>query len=169
MSGGADSRVEIGPNELVEALAMALERMAFVLTDVRLDEEEDLGEDRNWVTVHFFRERDGARGRIWLAADDAFACELGASLLALEAADVDLGTVGMPALLELGNVLGGEVVRLLGGAEERFKLGLPEIAAPVDTDEAADLVRSRLRSDEGGHIDALFTFAEPGDESGGAD
>ena len=144
------SAVPIDHDALTGVVVEALERMAFVLADEHLgdDQSEGLAER---VEIRLSRQEDGAEGRIRLAANEMFALELGSSLIGDEPDEVDLATIGRPALLELANVIGGEVVRLLGGTDVPFKLGLP---AAIDADvEVEGSAKTCLVTDLDGRLD----------------
>jgi hypothetical protein len=146
---------KVATDDLAELVIGALERMAFVLAD-RVESEPTRSGLAERVAITFERQQDGVVGRVLLDADEAFIRELGASLLGMDSDEVDLDEVARPALLEFANVLGGEVVRLLGGAVEPFKLGLPELAEGGA--DANDAVRASFVTDERGHLEVTCVF-----------
>jgi hypothetical protein len=115
---------------LIDLATQALERTAFVLTDpVDPDETADYPPLTRFARVAY---HGPAVGEIFLCATDGFVAELASSLLGVEPEEVQPGGEGADALRELANILGGSVIRELGGEQCEYSLGLPELAAAAD-------------------------------------
>jgi hypothetical protein len=164
-------------NALSELVVEALERMAFLIVDA-CDAEDLPGpfDPTRRARIAITGVQDGT---VWLDADDGFVCELAAGLLGCDSDEVDPDTTGREALSELANIVGGSVVVALGGQDENYRLGLPELL-----DEGADAtpagggdgesegegegdsgaVRTLLASDEG----AIAVCWAPADAAAGA-
>ena len=117
----------IASHDLANTIVIALERMAFVLT-----EEVDAAEAAQLFPPTFhakiaFSGPAGA-GSIFLSASEGFIIEMSSSMLGMEPEEVedDIETLGAEAIRELANVVGGEIIVMLGGKEVEFQLGLPE-------------------------------------------
>ncbi len=113
---------------LAAAVVQVLERMAFLLAEPANATDVDAQARRHARVV--FR-GPGETGELLLSADDGFVCDVAAGLLGVDPSDVDAGSDGVEALVELANVIGGEVLRLLGAAEVEFQLGLPAAVEPT--------------------------------------
>ena len=123
-----------------EVVIEALERTAFVLADaVDPDEITGLGPLNNHSRVNFTGD---VCGEVHLAATDGFLCELAASLLGIDAGDIDLDSHGRDALSELTNIVGGSIILELGGDEKPYEYGLPEVldGVPFAPDPESDNV-----------------------------
>lgn len=115
----------IEPHDIARTVILALERMAFVLTDeVSSEEAESLPRTSHHARIQITGPNE--RILIRLSACTGFLTEFTASMLGLEHQDIDLGRLGDDALKELASVIGGEVVLLLGGTEAGLRLGMPE-------------------------------------------
>lgn len=128
-----------------------LERMAFVLAEPA---EESLAElEPEWVChaeIRFGEAADG--GRAYLSATEGFLREFASSMLGLEPGEIDFEKEGCNALLEMANVCAGELVILLGGAEEYFQLSLPEFvdaAVPFEGQAGSPEVEAVVKSEDG--------------------
>ena len=119
---------------LLEAVSTALERMAFMV-----------GEPVPYLNgeVHHASSIDvrvdEAHYKVCVRATDGALQELLSGLIDAETFDEEQGQL---AVRELANVLGGEVLRILGGDERPSKLGLPE-DGPV-CEETEQTVRTTL-------------------------
>ena len=120
---------ELTTERIGEVVIEALERTAFVLADaVDKDEAETCGNLSNHSRVNFTGD---VNGEVHLAATDGFLRELAASLLGIDASEIDLGTHGRDALCELTNIVGGSIILELGGDERPYEYGLPEVLENV--------------------------------------
>jgi len=108
-------------NELtVEALA----RTAFVIAEaVDPEEAAELPEATCFTRIEY---GGPVSGWVGFAASEGFVRELAASLLGVEAEDIDMSVEGADAFRELANIVGGSVILALGGDERNLSLGLPE-------------------------------------------
>ncbi len=137
------------------ALVRILERLAFVLAEPWHSFPDDLIENSFGHAQISFAADDGTTGvDLILSGNTGFLTELAASILGLENDEVDDCTRG-DALLELANVIGGEIVMMLGGESIAYTLSLPKT---VDTDKAVsgpswggdvDLDACAIQSEEG--------------------
>ncbi len=80
-------------------------------------------------------------GQLRLAATTGFLIEASSALLGIEADEVDVPGDTEASLLELANVLGGELVSLLGGESQQFDFGIPGLGGEAwsDADETVRL------------------------------
>lgn len=102
----------------------ALEATAFMITDsVSSIGEEPLA----YNSVISIRGEDQIMSII-LSATGGFLEELASSMLGVDPSEIDEQIEGPQALSEFANILGGEVVMALGGAERSFTLSLPQPA-----------------------------------------
>jgi len=125
---------------LTSNVVRALDRMAFVLAERskkdpavvlrRIVDEGPVAAARIGIAL------DGVQNELLLAGSPGFLTELSASLLGVEPTEVDVEHEGRYALLELANVVGGELVLLLGGRDRPLRLGLPEGATATDVSRA---------------------------------
>ena len=117
----------IASHDLANTIVVALERMAFVLT-----EEIDAAEAAQLFPPTFHAKIDysgpSGTGQIFLSASEGFITEMSSSMLGMEPDEVeeDIETLGAEAIRELANVVGGEIIIMLGGKDVEFQLGLPE-------------------------------------------
>jgi two-component system chemotaxis response regulator CheY len=109
----------IDPARLDEVVLQALERMAFILAD-RCEAPVDEGALRRRIG---FAGPD-VEGELVIAASEGLAREAAAGMTGMEDAQFDEESL-CKVLDELANIIGGEVIVLLGGRERPFKLGLP--------------------------------------------
>lgn len=134
------STLSIASVELNSRAMTTLEQMLFVLAEpVEDDPEEVLPRCTHHASVAF--ESGNKQGVLHLSSDPTFLVELASSLLGLEPSEVDADKQGLGALLELANVLAGQVVLMLGGRHVEFRLSLPtqvqaEIVARADRVDA---------------------------------
>ncbi len=128
---------------ILSLAADALMQIAFLITEpVDGDSPQ---ESSHFARIHF--KGPDQQGELHLLASSGFANEVAANLLAVEPHEVQAEEAGQ-ALGELANILGGEVVAALGGVEQPFELGLPEIlSSPPPPSSGATMVR--LESEEG--------------------
>lgn len=101
-----------------------LERMAFVLCEDAEEPRFDPSDYREHVCIEMGSAND--KVLVHLSGDSGFLSELASSMLGLIPEEVRPSEQGRQALLELGNVVGGDVVHLLGGETVEFDLGLPK-------------------------------------------
>ncbi|MEZ5989303.1 MAG: hypothetical protein R3F30_09310 [Planctomycetota bacterium] len=71
--------------------------------------------------------RRGPGGPPYVSATEGFLREFTANLLGLEEDEVDIARYGPHAMHDLANLIGGEVVVMLGGSEEDSPLCRPEL------------------------------------------
>ena len=135
--GAANGLPEIDPARLDEVVLQSLERMAFILADP-CEASVDEGALKRRID---FR-GPGVEGELIIAASEGLAREAASGMTGLEAAEFDEEAL-CKVLDELPNIIGGEVVVLLGGREKPFKLGLP---GPLDGQPAAPRCRRRFAS-----------------------
>lgn len=128
---------EIDPARLDEVVLQSLERMAFILADP-CEASVDEGALKRRID---FR-GPGVVGELIIAASEGLAREAASGMTGLEAAEFDEEAL-CKVLDELANIIGGEVVVLLGGREKPFKLGLP---GPLDGQPSTPRCRRRFAS-----------------------
>lgn len=121
---------DITHEKLAELVVEALERTAFLISDPISDEEASSYGAPTWFSTIAYH--GGSKGNIYLSATEGFVRELAASLLGVEADEVDLETHGRDAINELANIVGGSVTLELGSETNQFSLGLPESASASD-------------------------------------
>jgi len=111
---------------LARTVILALERMAFLLAEeVDEDYAEEVASFTSFVTVAFTGE--GQAARLYISVTEGFLREFTANLLGLEEDEVDVDRYGPHAMNDLANLIGGEVVVMLGGSEEDSPLCRPEL------------------------------------------
>lgn len=115
----------LNPDDLVAKVDHILETMCFIIADL-LDEApsavpEDLSLTNAWITFRTATEE----GRLELRADPDFLLEAASGLLGIEPEMVDPACDPAETLLELANIIAGEVVALLGGEDHTYTMGLP--------------------------------------------
>jgi CheY-specific phosphatase CheX len=121
-STNALSRSTLSAETLARLVTEALERTAFVLADP-CETPEQLPNADTFAQIDFHGPESGA---VDLRASRAFARNLAASLLGVEATDIT-DAQAEEALRELANIVGGSVITALGGDDCRFSLGLPSL------------------------------------------
>jgi len=113
-------------NKSLQNLIMgALERIAFLVvepTDPNVT--NDLPPAYASAKIDF----DGfAMGTVVVSASEGFLLEMASGILGVEPEDISVEVEGLDALREITNILGGEVLRALGGDDNPSKLSLPEV------------------------------------------
>ena len=108
---------------LTSDMVNILERMAFVLGEAAEEPRLDPSDYREHVRIEMASVND--KFLVHLSGDSGFLSEVASSMLGVLPEEVHPGEQGRQALLELGNVVGGAVVRRLGGETIEFDLGLP--------------------------------------------
>jgi CheY-specific phosphatase CheX len=131
----------IDPGAFLATVANALERMAFVVVEPSGDTPAAVLAGSTYHAVIGLQHDDG-HGVVMVAATDGFLQEFIAGMLGLEQEAIDLGDHGAGAVMELANVLGGEAVMAVGGAESPLRLGLPEC---LDAAASGELLRRVAR------------------------
>lgn len=115
---------------LQEKIDNVLEMMCFVIADpmdAPLDEEQASEQDiKAWISF----EGENCSGSVQLSATTGFVQEAASGLLGVEPDEIQSEEETVETLLELANVIGGEVVLLLGGENTRFDMGIPS-ADPI--------------------------------------
>ena len=115
----------------------ALETMCFVLADP-IDAADAGSLDRHARIAY---EKDDETATLELSASDGFLAEVASGLLGVEPDEIDLEEDTGAVIKELANIFCGEVVELVGGADEEIRMGLHE-AAPESSEDDAALVRA---------------------------
>jgi two-component system chemotaxis response regulator CheY len=128
---------EIDPARLDQVVLQSLERMAFILADPCEASVEE-GALRRCID---FR-GPGVEGELIIAASEGLAREAASGMTGMEGAEFDEEAL-CKVLDELANIIGGEVVVLLGGREKPFKLGLP---GPLEGQRPSPRCRRRFTS-----------------------
>ncbi len=123
---------------LTSLTTSALETVAFVAVDIGTSDQPHEFARHGEIQFH----GQGAHGRLSLSASDGFLAELASSMLGVEPEEVDALRDGQAALLELLNIVAGEVIVELGGQEEAIKLGMPASTAAPMTGEIEVLLNS---------------------------
>ncbi|QDV04523.1 hypothetical protein Poly30_00140 [Planctomycetes bacterium Poly30] len=109
-------------DSLVEKIDNVLETMCFVMADsIGTGELSDPPPIRAWITYG----NESERGCVQLAATFGFIQEAASGLLGVDSDDITSEGEALETLLELANVIGGEVVSLLGGEDVFFEMGIP--------------------------------------------
>ncbi|MCP3915478.1 MAG: chemotaxis protein CheX [bacterium] len=151
------SQTELHHASIVELAKAVLEQTAFVFVeDVEASDEDDLT-----IHGHIRFEAERLQGDLSLSANEEFARELAAGIQASEEDEVTAED-GQLALLELANILAGQVIVELGGVDEDFTLGLPQVPAtsPRTTGTAV-----RLQSCDGALLIRVRTEPRARDEA----
>ncbi len=116
------------PNQINSLTIDALERMAFIIADPVDSVEAELDLLGGHTSIHLEGQEEACD--VHISASDGFLCELASNMLGIDPDSVDPEEEGIQALLELTNILGGEVIKALGGEQRPFDLGLPTTADP---------------------------------------
>lgn len=146
LTGGMLARPDLDPlttEQVSEAVAGALESIAFMLLDGAETEEQSYSQ-------HTRIEYSGSHetSEVRLSATDGFLLELASNLIGVDISEVSPELEGTQALSELANIVCGEVVRVLGGTDSSFRMGLPEsIQDGVGLNETTELVECQLESE----------------------
>jgi hypothetical protein len=136
--------------------ANALERMAFVITDPgTLTPGEVLAQAQFHAAVEI--ENQACNAWLALSATSGFVQEVAGGMMGMDPLEIDVDAHGDPTIQELANILGGELVMNLGGAERPFRLGLPHPASDEDAGRALDRAQTQggfacVLSTETGHM-----------------
>jgi hypothetical protein len=141
----------ITPTSLAEMTISMLERTAMVLAEPA-PEGGDLPRPTRSARITY---RGPSEGTLYLSATELFLCELAASLLGVEIADVNVDTHGNDALREMANIVGGSVILAMSGEVCEYSLGLPELVPQVDAHEGAASAECTVVT-EGGVLRALW-------------
>lgn len=122
--------------------ANALERMAFVFTEPAT---ETVGEALAQCTTHASIEITGDSQRAWIvvSASHDFLAEVAASMMGVEQDEIDIDEHAEATVHELANVLGGELVMALGGADTPLRLSLPATLDDAGVNERIDEIATR--------------------------
>ena len=108
---------------LSSAFAQALETMCFVIADPAAP--EDMVEISRHASISI---SDGVEAwRLDVSSTDELLVEIACGLMGADAGAVDLECVVPETLLELTNVFGGEVIRLMGGEQLPLRPGIPTL------------------------------------------
>ncbi len=115
---------------IAEFVIEALERTAFVLAEIiDAGQATSLPAPTKFSRITYFGPTAGV---IYLAASEGFICELAASILGVEPADVDPSNEGEDAIKELANIVGGSAILKIGGEKCEYSLRLPELIEASD-------------------------------------
>ncbi|MEM8712362.1 MAG: chemotaxis protein CheX [Planctomycetota bacterium] len=122
-------------DDLIEKIDNVLETMCFVMADPI--EPEDVAEEPS-VNAWIRYGNEAESGVVHLSATPGFVQEAASGLLGVDPEDIQTDGEALETLLELANVIGGEVVSLLGGEDVFFEMGLPsadslELESPRET------------------------------------
>lgn len=115
----------IDATSLADMTISALERTAMVLAEPAAESDEQ-PELQRFARIAYW---GPSKGTLTLGATDGFLCELAASLLGVEADEVDVETHGHDVLKEMANTVAGSVIVALSGEICEYSLGLPELVA----------------------------------------
>jgi hypothetical protein len=123
-------------DDLTAKIDNALETMCFVMADpIDADDLLEVPAMKTWISFH----NESEQGFVELAGSLGFVQEVGSGLLGVDSDEVEEGEQAEGVLLELANVIAGEVVCLLGGEEVFFELGIPTSEA-IELDVPGDEV-----------------------------
>lgn len=115
----------LNPEDLQGKIDHVLETMCFVIADPLEEGASDAPMEEEhtsaWIEFH----TDTEEGRLELSADEEFLNEAASGLLGVEPDGIDPPADLTETLLELANIIGGEIVALLGGDDHTYKMGLP--------------------------------------------
>lgn len=125
----------ISPDRLAELAVKALERTAFMMADPAEVSPAAVAKANRRATIRYV---GPASGIVTIRTSDDFLRGLAANLLGEEPDAIDLSTCGDDAIKELTNILGGSVIHELGGADNTFSLGLPQIVQKSNEPAAID-------------------------------
>lgn len=117
------------PDALAALATTALERTAFMLSERAEAGARGLAGATHCAVIEY---RGPSAGSIGVRATPAFLRALAAGLLGVEPADITDDASATDALRELCNILGGSVVRALGGGDSSYSLGLPGVVDAED-------------------------------------
>lgn len=121
-------------DSLVEKIDNVLETMCFVMADpIGAGDLEETPPMQAWIRYHNATEC----GCVQLSATLGFVQEAASGLLGVDSDDISSESEALETLLELANVIGGEVVSLLGGEEVFFEMGIPS-REPIHVDGAVE-------------------------------
>ena len=114
----------------------ALERMAFVITEPGVETAGEVLANAGYnALIEITGEEPGDAPRAFLvvSATRGFVGEVAAGMMGMDPGEIDVDEHGEATVAELANILGGELVMAMGGAERPLRLGLPQSV----TDEVA--------------------------------
>ena len=136
-----------------QVIVQALESMAFMLAEESTDSIDALIEDAEHIqSVRI--SADELAGDVYVLGSSGFLVELAAGMLGMDEDEIIGTDYPEQAASELANVLAGEIVIAIGGAEKPISIGLPEA---VTSEWVAEMLNSeqdisnicRLRTDFG--------------------
>ena len=127
---------EVDADMLISLATQALERTAFVLANpVGAETAGEYPPLTRFARICY----DGpAAGEVLLGATDGFVVELASSLLGVEQEEVRPEGEGADALKELANIIGGSLIRELGGETCEYSIGLPDLGSASDGPKAGE-------------------------------
>jgi hypothetical protein len=136
-------------------VAIALERMAFVITEpAEITPAEVLVDVAACAAVEIANGDGGPARTILVAASAGMVREVAAGMMGVGAEEIDVDEHALATVSELANILGGELIMLLTGGDEQLSLGLPrqvsdEAAGTLVDKTGADGISVVLGGDEG--------------------
>ena len=115
--------------------AVALERMAFVLTEpVTASPAEVLVQS----AAHACIDVHGTQNyQVMVSATPGLVREVASGMMGIEPEDIDVDDHGPATVAELANILAGELIMLLTAGDVQMSLGLPQ---PVGDEEAGGMI-----------------------------
>ena len=134
---GESSPYEIDIDVLQEKVDNVLATMCFIVADPLPVEGVDECLQSCASAWLEFRRVDSA-GCVRLTASPGFLEEAASGLLGLDPDEGIAESDGVDTLLELANVVGGEVLTLLGGEDVEFDVGIPSAAPPQTWADASN-------------------------------
>lgn len=135
----------IDATQLADMTIQLLERTAMVLAEPARDAAQQLAPTR-FASIAYSGPSDGA---VYLCATDGFLREVAASLLGVDATEVDVERDGLDALKEMTNTVGGSVILALAGDRCTYSLGLPQLVAAADVPASAARAACTVVADGG--------------------
>lgn len=121
-------------------VAIALERMAFVITEpAEVTAAEVLVDAAAGAAVDISNGEAGPGRTILVVATAGMVREVAAGMMGVGADEIDVDEHALATVSELANILGGELIMLLTGGDEQLSLGLPRQVS----DEAAGALVDR--------------------------
>ena len=145
---------EICPETLCELAIEALERTAFVVAE-QADEDflDELPECEWYTRIQYTGPQSGC---VYLAGSTGFLVVLSASLLGVDAEDVNVEGEGLDALREMTNIVGGSIVTRLGGDHCELSLGLPEAVSHERAQERTSESQTCVLDAEGERLEIVW-------------
>lgn len=122
-------------------VGMALERMAFVVTEPMADSAAEVLVK---AVAHAVIELDGSGHHVVaVSATAGMIREVAAGMMGMDSEEIDVDDHGRATVGELANILGGELVMLLTNGDEAMTLGLPRDATDEEAGDLLDRANAR--------------------------